>query len=83
MARTVWQGEEEKNFKKLFLWFPFQRKNKPAFIWREDDDVDDDDDNNDVDDDGDNDDDDGDDKDDDKVDTLRSKNRTFLVTFEV
>ena len=46
MARTVGQGEEEKNFKKLFLWFPFQRKNKPAFIWREDDDVDDDHDNN-------------------------------------
>ena len=61
----------------------FSKKNKPAFIWREDDDVDDDHDNNAVDDDGVNDDDDGDDKEDDKVDTLRSKNRTFLVTFEV
>ena len=75
MARTVGQGEEEKNFKKLFLWFPFQRKNKPAFIWREDDD--DDDDNIDDDDAVDNNAVDGDDKEDDKVDTLRSKTQPF------
>ena len=83
MARTVGQGEEEKTSKNSFYGFLFKEKINLLSSGENavDDDVDDN--NIDDDDDVDNNNDDGDDKDDDKVDTLRSKNRTFLVTFEV
>ena len=43
-TRIVGQGEEEKKTSKSSFWFPFQRKNKSAFICCEDDDDCDDDD---------------------------------------